>query len=504
LERDFLEASFGYAEEAHPFPAPAPAPPDDATPCPACPDPAPDPLLPRPPSPLGSYGGFATPPDKLRRSQVVNSRRLDLLVSPANASAEALVDAVVEKLLLLERRRGTRRRSRRRAVQAQFRRAVGAIAGNLLLAWSSDPPAPTSRTLNRNSFAGEAVGAKAFVSALNGCEALGLMDRRRGRRARDGSVGIASRFWPAPKLLRLAAEHGVDRATAGGDFRRRRPERVGGGKAPKVRDPLRLKALPSGPKAGSPRRLPIDPRDELASALRSQVVALNDFASTVAVEGCPPPRWYRLFFGDFRLCGRLHAPGDGSYQGMPAAERLGRIRIAGEPVVEIDIRSSLLTFMHASIGAPLPEGGPYDLPGVPRAVVKHCVNATLGKGSPVRRWSANAVRALPALEEHPAPAVMAAVQARYPFLAEPWRAAEAFRHIADPRRVLIHRLMGVESDVILETVQALRAEGVLGLPMHDGLIVPASAEAMTCDLLRAAGERVAGVGLRLTVDRPPA
>ena len=71
--------------------------------------------------------------------------------------------------------------------------------------------------------------------------------------------------------------------------------------------------------------------------------------------------------------------------------------------------------------------------------------------------------------------------------------------MAEPRRVLIHMLTGVESGITLE---ALRAEGVLGLPMHDGLIVPASAEALACDPLRAAGERVAGGGLRLKVNGP--
>ena len=106
------------------------------------------------------------------------------------------------------------------------------------------------------------------------------------------------------------------------------------------------------------------------------------------------------------------------------------------------------------------------------------------------------------LDHHQARAVMAAALARYPFLADPWRVAEGFRNIADPRRVLIHLLIGVESDVLLDTLQALRVEGVLGLPMHDGIIVPASAEARACELLREAGEAVAGVGLELKVDRP--
>ncbi len=75
-----------------------------------------------------------------------------------------------------------------------------------------------------------------------------------------------------------------------------------------------------------------------------------------------------------------------------------------------------------------------------------------------------------------------------------------FRHIADPKRVLIHMLIGVESDIILDTMVAQRAEGVLGMPMHDGLIVPESTEERACELLRAGGERVAGAGLRLKVD----
>lgn len=130
------------------------------------------------------------------------------------------------------------------------------------------------------------------------------------------------------------------------------------------------------------------------------------------------------------------------------------------------------------------------------------MNATLGKGSPVRRWPAGAVREMPALREHPAPAVMAALAGSYPFLAEPWRFAERFRGAGDPRRRRIHALMGIEAGIVVDTLVALQAQGVPALPMHDGLIVPASAEAEACRLLRETGERVAGVALRLEVDRP--
>jgi hypothetical protein len=59
----------------------------------------------------------------------------------------------------------------------------------------------------------------------------------------------------------------------------------------------------------------------------------------------------------------------------------------------------------------------------------------------------------------------------------------------------------VESQVIVGVMAALRAKLILALPMHDGLIVPASAEALTCDLIRTAAMRIAGVDLRLKVDR---
>jgi hypothetical protein len=86
-------------------------------------------------------------------------------------------------------------------------------------------------------------------------------------------------------------------------------------------------------------------------------------------------------------------------------------------------------------------------------------------------------------------------------LAEPWRLAQGLSHLAPPHRAVIHMLMGVESDVVMDALVTLQARGILGLPMHDGLIVPASAEAVACGLLVEAGERVAGLTLRLDVDR---
>jgi hypothetical protein len=61
--------------------------------------------------------------------------------------------------------------------------------------------------------------------------------------------------------------------------------------------------------------------------------------------------------------------------------------------------------------------------------------------------------------------------------------------------------VATEATIITTIMRALRQSGVLALPMHDGLIVPVSAAIVAQDLMRDAGERIAKVRLRLTVDR---
>ncbi len=403
------------------------------------------------------------------------------------------------KLLAMEAYKGLRSRQRRADVTVQFRDAVGAIVGNLLVAWAQDRPVPTSRSLDRNTFTGEPIGARVFADTIELMAAYNLLRQRRGGRSKDGKAGIASRFFPTHVLLRLAAEYGVDQNTARSDFRQYRRATT---KAPKVRELIVVKPIGAQPKLPSGGRLPIDRHDPIAATLRAEVEALNTFAATVVVDGCTPPRWQRQFRHDFRLYGRLHAVGDGNYQNMRQEDRLALIRINGEPVVEVDIGSSHLSLMHGLLRLPLPEGDLYDVPGLPREVVKAWINATLGNGRPHRRWPEEFLAKKPSFAGYPIQQVASAVIARYPWMAEPAVVAQEFAHIAPPHRVLPHLLMGIEAEVMMATVQALRAKMILALPMHDGLIMPASAEEIACRLLREAGERIAVVTLRLKVDRP--
>jgi hypothetical protein len=443
------------------------------------------------------------PPDKMPKKRLSKGLFLDLTMRDRTASAAALVDAVVATLDERDRSRGLKPRRRGDHRKAAIRACIAAIVGSVLRAWAASPPIPVHRALNANSFSNSPIGYRVFIGVLNGVKDAGFIWKRAGylKKERSGT-GRASRFWPSHTLLRLAARHGVDRQTVSRDFKRvallRRARR------PKVHQPVVLRAIKEHPNAPQPRAGRLDMMNPLAAMLVEDVIAQNRLAAITAVEGCPPPAWRREFKVDLaaHLYGRWHAVGDGNYQQIPEAERL-LFRINGEAVAEIDIKGSLLTLLHGVIGIPAPESDPYLLPGVDRDTTKLWVNATLGKGTPATRWPRGrktkkaGPAAAPAMS---ASAVGALAVMRYPFLKEPWWAARHLAHLGEPKRLLHHMLTGIESKIVTDVMRNLRHNGVLSLPMHDGLIVPVSAANTAQELLTEAGERIGRVRLRLTVD----
>jgi hypothetical protein len=72
-----------------------------------------------------------------------------------------------------------------------------------------------------------------------------------------------------------------------------------------------------------------------------------------------------------------------------------------------------------------------------------------------------------------------------------------------PKRLLPHRLMGIEASVITRAMRELRERlGVLSLPVHDGLIVPVGAAEVVRGMLVEAFRREAGVTVEVTIDEP--
>ena len=451
-----------------------------------------------PPPPPGDW-----PPAHLRAADM-----LELNAVPASASAMALCDALTDALAANPTGTGTRGGADR----DRLRRAVAAIAGGVLTAWGKPSgPRCVFRSTRSNAFRGAPVGYWPFRAAVDGLAALGLIDRKAGIRWRMdwgmdgmGQHGMAARFRPTDALLALVAAHGVIPATIATDFRAVAPAAP-----PVVAAPVvlrRLGAPPGRPGGAGGRDLPVPPDDPRAAALARQVGDFNAFAARFDVGGCLPPRWHRVFALDWQLGGRWIANGtDAVYQAMSQRRRLG-ITIDGETVVEVDARASHLGIVHGLLGLPLPEGDPYAVP-IPtghgtanREAVKAWIVATLGNGAPATRWPRGKAKA--AKRWGRARDIGAAVLARHPFLAKPWRVAESLAGLGDPRRLLPHHLMGVEARALTDAMTALRGQGMLALPMHDGLIVPASAQGAAREALAAGYLRAAGVRVAVTVATP--
>lgn len=438
---------------------------------------------------------------------------LNLSATPASPGAVALVEAVAARIQASEALCGSRGNDRRTAGKAKLRRAVCGVVGGVLNAWGRHSRA-VFHPREPKAFTGGLVAHRQYLAAVDGMKALGLLDAspaiRYGWDWGDSVsfVGRTERFRPAQVLLDLAAAHEVTLATIQDDFAAEYSAKPPAVPAALIaRRPLpepHRKRQSQRPRAAA---LPTLAGDEAALRLSQGVQEANQWAAQHDVKGCLPPRWWRPFGPDWRLGGRWTALGaDGVYQRLGRAARR-RITIDGEAVAEVDLHAAHLSIMHGLLGLPLPDGDLYDIAGLPRAVVKAWVTATLGKGTAVRRWAKGAADARPELAGADAGAVAAAIIARYPFLERPGAAVTGPAGLDDmaahgtPARLLTHRLMALEAAGITSAMQFLHvARGVLALPVHDSLIVPVHAVAITQEALGHAFHAHARVLVRTKVE----
>jgi len=421
---------------------------------------------------------------------------------PSSAAAKALVHELTTLVLSDEEERSGRVQ-RGAALTARLRQAVGGLVGGLLLSWARSVPTPTYRKMQAASFTGSPVGRRQFQAVVNGLRRAGFVAVKDGmvRPPIEWEPGVTSwqgrvtRLWPTTSLLALATQHGVVATTVRDDFLLSPPAKPPS--VPKVPvEVLGLKEkawgrLDAAPSRGRP--LPLGALGETSRALVAEVAEMNTLAAGQAVTGCLPPRWIRIFRANELLGGRWQALGtDGVYQQMSETDRLTNIRINGERVAEVDVAASHLSIMHGLLRLQLPEGDLYQVAGVSRDVAKSWVLMTLGKGSPVTRWSSRALaRASTHVREqllsHDARRVAAAICERYPFLKDPAGAVgdraglTAMHSLGSPASLLALRLQAIEARALTTAMLLLARrnpeEGgpVLSLPVHDSLIVPQSA-----------------------------
>ncbi len=245
-----------------------------------------------------------------------------------------------------------------------------------------------------------------------------------------------------------------------------------------------------------------DPHQRLAVSKIKQVNEINSFFAKQDIQRSHWLSGFQRIFsqGDdlnfkWNKGGRLYAL-HGGYQQEKGSER-AKMMINGEKVVEIDIKASHLTILHALHKKPFDLSvDPYSIPGFPRIIVKQFVTATLGKGKIPTRWSkehkeAYAERGLgkDLQKDFPFREAKQAILKQLPILTDieksPWNWAD---------------FQFLESEAIINALYKLAFEhGIPALPVHDSLIVPVSKMELAKDVLSEAFLKSVGVRPELSV-----
>lgn len=417
---------------------------------------------------------FDPKPDKFLKDSYLTLR----LIESSEESAR-WITLIANELWLQRRKTGN--------VGKPFAKAVEAILAGLLYVASSDPERFCYRPMSANTFTDEPIGHTAFKAVMASLEALEYIEIK----PESGcSYGDATRFRGTLKLFDMAAGFYVDIANFDNYFNRLP-------RLEKIKDPLVLKSssvwkqwrkIPG-------RVVPVDLSQPEAAALAAQVDDINRFFAGQVIEPDRHHAFKRVFNqGDipgfsWNKGGRLISVGD-SYQQLAQIERR-EITLNGEAIVELDIRASHLTILHARLGVPFdPADDPYMLPGVPRHVAKSWVTMTLGFDRFQTRWSDTAKGGHieqgggDLTKEHPIERIREMMLRKLPVLVD-WPSCS----------IRWGDLQFLESKAIVEAVHKLAiVHGIPALPVHDSLIVPISKKELCLKVLNECFLDAVGVG----------
>jgi len=390
-------------------------------------------------------------------------------------------------------------------------RALGMIAADLMRALREGPLTYLYRPVGAGAFTDGVVTYRPFTHAYKALDAQGMLIVEPGViDFAPGLKGKATRFHPTPAMVSLAAEFGIDAAEFDKHFR---PV----SQRPKVRHPIRLRASTKrqygahGLKIVG-KRMAVDHADPVVIAYARQVDEINAAIGNTPISA--PHIGFRRVFnqGDvpgvhYDRGGRLYSIG-GGYQQLSGDER-SRMTVDGEPVVEWDISSSHLTIAMMMLGYPVPATGDlYAVPGVPRAIVKLYVNASLGNGKPIGKWPSDAVKgyAKPDLPKKPNKMKQSIIEQGYPYsgdLLADWPIMLLKKEVLTCYPVLgaiadngikWDVLQFRESCVVVNAVHELcTIHGVVALPVHDSIICKKSEASITHDVLLRHFKAIVGI-----------
>lgn len=417
---------------------------------------------------------------------------------PAFSGLCAQVSRAIEDQEQTER---PRQRKRRKDDETNYRNGIEVLVANLAHAVLLPPETGRlafglsngNRTATR--YDNRALG-KTFTTTLYAADALGMLDLSLSMRRGEATSFVPSeKFATAVRALSISLN----------DFRRQKGEEV---------VLLSSDGDASGKSGAVGRRALLDyADDERTLTMRADVEALNRHLTFADVsflnDGLPTVDHsqrtaVRRFYvpagaspKSFDCGGRLYG---GFWQNLKRRRRAG-IRIEGEPVAVLDFASMFPRLAYARAGVAPPEGDLYAIPGLEghRAAVKKAMGTFMFDLSPRRsEWPLSLIEP-EEVDQDPASLfppewtvgrVRKAILKRHPTLKDSFGQG------------LGHRLYRTESEVLIAVLNEMRGRRMLGLGLHDGLIVKASDAPMVKAMMEEIGRDMVGARLPVTLSLP--
>ncbi|MGB5950118.1 MAG: hypothetical protein WBG82_12420 [Parvibaculum sp.] len=242
------------------------------------------------------------------------------------------------------------------------------------------------------------------------------------------------------------------------------------------------------------------PETPKTKALADTIHEINRFLAEQDLGGLTFLGFKRIFFKlpnakgfSWNHGGRLYSFGDRHFQGLSKEDRL-KVKINGEPVVELDVKASHLTIYCGLTGEKASLGrDPYKITGLPRELVKAWVVKAFGTGGLPNKYPqyayADYKAAHPGKElgrGHPIRRVEAAILKSYPTLKK--LPSTKWNSLA---------LEFYESEAVIGTMLELLKAGIPSLPVHDSLVVPKNAKSKAKAILERQYKTLCGIKPRL-------
>lgn len=404
--------------------------------------------------------------------------------APLTDAAKAIVADVINQIQNYEQFLKLRKRRRKKVDQATFEDTISAIVCDLIHRYCQDPSGRVSvslsnRTLGRKSrYRAPALGKTlpTLLGHLSAPEMAFVKMTKGSRREVIGEddvfryEGQLTTIQAGPRLTQRIEEHDL----AFEDLTRSETEEIIVLKAKKRHRKDNGKWIEYEDTSDTLRY-----RKDLQSINRG--LALSDL---VFYDYSDPPidqnarRLVRIFNNDsFSQGGRLWG---GFWANLKKDVRRNDILIVGEPIVELDYGQMTLRLLYGKVGAPMPEGDLYDIRSLgSREGVKKIIIAALSVNKRQFRMPQGARKYFSddITYEH----VLTTISEHHAAVSDYF-----FKGIG-------MELMFMETEILIDVLLKVQAQGMVALPFHDGVLTSQSTAQAVKEIMEEVFKKKIGV-----------